>query len=111
MRFGDIDLACELDVRPGPGHDVTLAIRPEDVVVRNVVAGTAQHVHRARRRRRVSGLVLPRGACDQRRASPRCVADFSINVVRDLAIAEGKEMLIALPPDRLRVFPRAPQEP
>ena len=31
--------------------------------------------------------------------------------VRDLAIAEGKEMPITLPPDRLRVFPRAPQEP
>jgi hypothetical protein len=42
---------------------------------------------------------------------PALVADFSINVVRDLAIEVGKEMLIALPPERLRVFPRAPQEP
>jgi hypothetical protein len=39
------------------------------------------------------------------------VADFSINVVRDLLIEEGKQMLIALPPERLRVFPRAPQTP
>ena len=42
---------------------------------------------------------------------PALVADFSINVVRDLAIDEGKEMPVALPPERLRVFPRAPQTP
>ena len=42
---------------------------------------------------------------------PALVADFSINVVRDLAIDEGKEMLVALPPERLRVFPRAPKTP
>jgi iron(III) transport system ATP-binding protein len=39
------------------------------------------------------------------------VADFSINVVRDLSIEEGKEMLVALPRERLRVFPRAPKTP
>ena len=46
VRFAGIDLACELDIRPGAGHDVTLAIRPEDVVVRNIVAADAQHVPR-----------------------------------------------------------------
>ena len=44
-------------------------------------------------------------------SEPALVADFSINVVRDLSIEENKEMLIALPPERLRVFPRAPQTP
>ena len=39
------------------------------------------------------------------------VADFSINVMRDLAIDVGKEMLVALPPQWLRVFPRAPKLP
>src|SRR4029450_1255333 len=40
VRFSGIDLACELDIRPGAGHDVTLAIRPEDVVVRNISTAT-----------------------------------------------------------------------
>ena len=62
-----IDLACELDVQPGAGHDVTLAIRPEDVVVRNVAAATPNAFPGARRRRRVPRLVLPRRARDQRR--------------------------------------------
>ena len=42
---------------------------------------------------------------------PALVADFSINVVRDLAITEGQELLIALPPERIRVFPAAPKQP
>jgi iron(III) transport system ATP-binding protein len=110
VRVGRIDLACELDVRPGPGHDVTLAIRPEDVVVRNVVAGTINTFTA-----RVTEIEFLGSFCRVglaiTGADPVLLADFSINVVRDLAIAEGKQMLIALPPDRLRVFPRAPQEP
>jgi iron(III) transport system ATP-binding protein len=43
--------------------------------------------------------------------NPALMADFSINVVRDLAIAEGKEIRVALPPDRLRVFSRGPKQP
>ncbi len=43
--------------------------------------------------------------------APPIVADFSINLVRDLGIEVGKDLLIAMPPERLRVFPRAPQLP
>ena len=50
------------------------------------------------------GLALNGGA-------PALLADFSINVVRDLSIDQGKEMRVALPRERLRVFPRAPQTP
>ena len=110
VRFAGIDLACELDVKPGAGHDVTLAIRPEDVVVRNINAETPNSFNA-----RVAeieflgsfcrvGLALNGGA-------PALVADFSINVVRDLAIDHGKEMRVALPRERLRIFPRAPQKP
>ena len=110
VRVAGIDLTCDLDVRPGAGHDVTLAIRPEDVVVRNVAASTPNAFPAM-----VAAIEFLGSFC---RVSLSIVggdvallADFSINVVRDLAIAEGKEMLIALPPERLRVFPRAPQLP
>jgi iron(III) transport system ATP-binding protein len=43
--------------------------------------------------------------------TPALVADFSINVVRDLEIRQGQTLLISLPPDRIRVFPGAPQLP
>jgi iron(III) transport system ATP-binding protein len=110
VRFGGIDLSCELDVRPGAGHDVTLAIRPEDVVVRNVVPTTTNAFPT-----RVSEIEFLGSFCRVGLAinggTTALVADFSINVVRDLAIDAGKEMLVALPPERLRVFPRAPKTP
>jgi iron(III) transport system ATP-binding protein len=34
-------------------------------------------------------------------------ADFSANVLRDLALTEGVDLTVALPPDALRVFPAA----
>jgi iron(III) transport system ATP-binding protein len=110
VRFGKIDLECELDVRPGAGHDVTLAIRPEDVVVRNIVASMPNTF-----RARVAEIEFLGSFCRVGLAinggAPALVADFSINVVRDLSIEEGKEIPIALPRERLRVFPRAPTKP
>ena len=32
------------------------------------------------------------------------LADFSANLMRDLAVAEGQKLTIALPPESLRVF-------
>jgi iron(III) transport system ATP-binding protein len=110
VRFGNLDLDCELDVRPGAGHDVTLAIRPEDVVVRNIVPSTPNSF-----RARVAEIEFLGSFCRVGLAingsGPALVADFSINVVRDLSIEEGKEIPVALPPERLRVFPRAPTKP
>ena len=34
------------------------------------------------------------------------IADFSMNAVRRLSLAEGKTMSVELPPERLLVFPR-----
>ena len=110
VRFSGIDLACELDIKPGAGHDVTLAIRPEDVVVRNISASTPNAFPA-----RIAEIEFLGSFCRVGLAlnggGPALVADFSINTVRDLAIDEGKEMLVALPPERLRVFPRAPKTP
>jgi iron(III) transport system ATP-binding protein len=110
VRLGDINLACELDVRLGPGQDVTLAIRPEDVVVRNITASTPNTFNA-----RVAEIEFLGSFCRVGLAlnggDPELLADFSINAVRDLSIAEGKVMPVALPPDRLRVFARPPQAP
>ena len=110
VRFGKLDLTCGLDLSPGPGHQVTLAIRPEDVVVRNVVPGAPNSVEV-----QVSDIEFLGSFCRVGLAlgddTPALVADFSINVVRDLEIRQGQTLLISLPPDRIRVFPGAPQLP
>jgi len=110
VRYAGIDLACELDVRPGVGHDVTLAVRPEDIAVRGVTAGMPNAI-----KVRIADVEFLGAFCRARLAidggAPTIVADFSANLVRDLAIAVGNELLIALPPERLRGFARAPQLP
>jgi iron(III) transport system ATP-binding protein len=110
VRYAGIDLACELDVRPGVGHDVTLAVRPEDIAVRGVAAGMPNTFAV-----RVADVEFLGAFCRAKLAvnggEAPLVADFSINVMRDLGVEVGKEMLIALPPQWLRVFPRAPLLP
>ena len=104
VRFGPVDLNCELDIQPGPGNEVTLAIRPEDVVVRNVDAGTPNAVQG-----KVSDVEFLGAFCrvtltlSDGRSS--LLGDFSMNVMRDLAIREGMDLLVCLPPERIRVFP------
>jgi len=109
-RFGSVDLACDIDIQPGPGNDVTLAIRPEDVVVRNVAAGAANSLAV-----RVADVEFLGSFCRVQLAhdgdKTMVLADFSINVVRDLGVVEGMELLVSLPPDRIRVFPAAARQP
>ena len=110
VRFGPVDLACGIDIQPGPGNDVTLAIRPEDVVVRNVLAGSANTFTV-----RVSDVEFLGSFCrvvlTLSDGKSTVLGDFSINVVRDLAVAEGMELQITLPSDRIRVFPSAQKKP
>ena len=108
VRYGAMDLSCELDIRPGPGSEVTLAIRPEDVVVRNVDAD-AENTFAVR----VAEMEFLGSFCRVGLSidggKPALLADFSINTVRDLSITEGMDMLVGLPSERIRVFPGAPK--
>ena len=110
VRYAGIELACDLDVRPGVGHDVTLAVRPEDIAVRGVAASMPNAFSV-----RIADVEFLGSFCRVKLAvngsEAPIVADFSINLVRDLDVGVGKNLLIALPPERLRVFPRAPLLP
>jgi iron(III) transport system ATP-binding protein len=105
VRYGDIELVCDFDLKPGPGSDVTLAVRPEDLVVRNVAVG-APNTFPAR----VKELEFLGAFCRARLEAggdgkAPMLADFSINLVRDMKIAEGTALTVSLPTERIRVFP------
>ena len=110
VRCGEIDLACALDISPGAGHEVTLAIRPEDVVVRNVVPGAVNTFMATVTEIEFLGSFC-RVGLGMSGSKPGLLADFSINVVRDLGVREGLVLPISLPPERIRVFPATPQQP
>jgi iron(III) transport system ATP-binding protein len=102
VRLGPTELTCTTDGFV-VGDEVGVCVRPEDVMVRNVAASTANRL----------GVTV--GTLDFLGAFCRAslqpdggiapfVADFSINLMRDLAVAEGQRLEVALPADRLRLF-------
>jgi iron(III) transport system ATP-binding protein len=104
VRIGDREFACLAQDGLPPGAEVRLCIRPEDVRVRDLPADIANRVPIE-----VAELDFVGAFC---RATLRIggaggqqlVADFSSNLIRDLDVAPGSRLDIALPPDRLRVF-------
>jgi iron(III) transport system ATP-binding protein len=106
VRVGSIELFCADGIPAlSPGSPVTLCVRPEDVVVRSVDSATANAFPA-----RIADLEFLGSFYRARLAPPsngvEFAADFSINAVRDLALSRDKLVTIALPADRLRVFPR-----
>jgi iron(III) transport system ATP-binding protein len=107
VRVGALELETgELDDLP-PGTPVTLGVRPEDIQVRNI-GGQAANVFSAH----VGELEflggIWRAALTERAEGAGPVlelrADLSSNAVRDLDVARGAELMVAVPPERIRVF-------
>jgi iron(III) transport system ATP-binding protein len=104
LRFGSIELACQSINGFQHGAAVRIGLRPEEVRVRNIDATTPNQIDT-----RVSLLDFLGSFCRARlepEAAPgvAILADFSANLMRDLAVAEGQKLTIALPPESLRVF-------
>ena len=86
------------------GARVRLGLRPEEVQVRAVGAATPNQVEV-----RVAAAAYLGSFCRLTldavaHPSLTITADLSSNDVRDLAVAVGKTLTVALPPERLRVF-------
>jgi iron(III) transport system ATP-binding protein len=85
---------------------VTVAIRPEDIVVRDVEGGT-ENAFEAE----IAGLEFLGAYVRARLEAPELCAgelraDLSADVVRRMGLAEGRRLPIVLPRARLRIFPR-----
>ena len=104
VSVAGVTLSCEDDRAIAPGSAVALGLRPEEVRVRGVdpsdVNAVAVEVDElefmgafCRARLKLSGTSTP------------LLADFSANLMRDLAIEHGQRITVALPPEALRVFP------
>jgi len=104
LRFGGIELACNSVNGLQHGTAVRIGLRPEEVRVRNIDTSTPNQFTT-----RVSLLDFLGSFCRARlepEAAPgvAILADFSANLMRDLSVAEGQKLTIALPPESLRVF-------
>jgi iron(III) transport system ATP-binding protein len=101
VQVGPLSLACPPQPGLAPGSAVRLCIRPEDVRVRDLPAGAANRIAVE-----VAELDFVGAFCRAvlKAGELMVSADFSSNLVRDLGVAPGRRLDIALPPDRLRVF-------
>ena len=104
LRIGAIELACPDAGRFRSGSAVRIGLRPEEIRVRNIDGATANQIAT-----RVTTLDFLGSFCRAHlkpEAAPNVaiLADFSLNLMRDLAVAEGQPLTIALPPESLRVF-------
>ncbi|MBM3569307.1 MAG: putative 2-aminoethylphosphonate ABC transporter ATP-binding protein [Alphaproteobacteria bacterium] len=107
VELGALSIAVADTAGLSPGTGALLCFRPEDVQVRGIETGAANALevligdiefHGAYCR---AALSAGQGA-----GAVGLVAEFSINLMRDLAPETGKRLRIALPPERLRVFAR-----
>jgi iron(III) transport system ATP-binding protein len=104
VRLGErIELSCSNGAgQLSAGSKVTLCVRPEDVLVRDVAEGTPNSF-----RARIDDMEFL-GSFYRARltlgAAPEFTADFSINAVRDLGLKPQNVLNVAFPADRLRVF-------
>ena len=105
VRLGDIELNTNNgsgDIKEGDA--VTVCIRPEDVATRGITPGTANTVPALIETLEFLGSFYRATLQAQDVDKTEIRADFSINLVRDLDINEGREFTIALPPDQIRVY-------
>jgi iron(III) transport system ATP-binding protein len=104
LRFGSIELACPEAKLFVSGTPVRIGLRPEEVRVRNLDGATPNRLAA-----RVALLDFLGSFC-RAQLEPEVapgttiLADFSLNLMRDLGVAEGQTLTIALPPESLRVF-------
>ena len=105
VLLGGVELATENGVPVvSPGDKVTVCIRPEDVVTRNVTAGTPNAIRTTVDELEFLGSFY-RATLRSAGASPTVLrADYSINAMRDLRVKKGSTATVALPTDRIRVY-------
>ncbi len=104
LRVGTLELACPDAGRFKSGSSVRIGLRPEEIRVRNLDGATPNKIAT-----KVTMLDFLGSFCRAQlepEAAPAAtiLADFSLNLMRDLSVAQGQSLTVALPPESLRVF-------
>ncbi len=101
---GSIDLACDGNCPEGC-TDVTLAIRPEDILLRDVQGDEENAIEVEVRDLEFLGSFVRARLDAEILGGKTLEADLSINLVRARTLAPGQTLPIVLPRDHLLVYP------
>ena len=106
VKLGVLDLNATLPHGVMTGDPVFICVRPEDVMVRGIEPSTPNQVKaRIEELEFLGSFYRAVLSADGAKDVP-ITADFSINAMRDLKLHEGQSVSIALPAERIRIFPR-----
>lgn len=86
------------------GSPVTVCIRPEDVAARDLDSGSDNVIEAVVNDLEFLGSFYRALLTVQGNGNAELMADFSINLVRDIGVRKSMTMNVCLPADRLRVF-------
>jgi iron(III) transport system ATP-binding protein len=105
-RFGQLELACETGGL-AEGTPVTIAVRPEDIVVQGVSADQENTYEARIRGLEFLGSFVRAGLTSEATGDSPLRADLSINLVRRQGIADGDALMVHLPRERILIYPGA----
>jgi iron(III) transport system ATP-binding protein len=106
LRIGALEITCADAGRFAQGTPVRLGLRPEEVRVRNLDGSTPNAIDATVTSLDFLGPFCRAQLKPSQAPEVTILADFSANLMRDLSVSEGQKLIIALPPDALRVFAR-----
>jgi len=105
-RVGPLELPCQADGF-APGTHVTLAIRPEDIVVLEAQAADEQALEARIETLAFLGSFFRADLTVDGLDEARLRADLPVELVRRLGLGEGHPLSVRLPKEHLRVYPRS----
>jgi iron(III) transport system ATP-binding protein len=104
VRVGTLELTvADGDAWP-PETAVRVAMRPEEVRIRSITAETPNRFDARIRQLAFLGSFCRAELVPVTSPETSIAADFSMNAMRDLALAEGETRTVAFPPESLRLF-------
>ena len=106
LLIGALEITCADAARFDRGAAVRIGLRPEEVRVRNLDGSTPNRVDATVASLDFLGPFCRAELTPEAAPDVTILADFSTNLMRDLAVSQGQRLTIALPPESLRVFAR-----
>jgi iron(III) transport system ATP-binding protein len=108
VRVGQVLLDCDM-LDQSPGAQVTVAIRPEDIVVHDVRPDEENAFEASLGEMEFLGSFYRSELSDPTLAEATLLADLSINRVRGMGLESGGRYRVKIPKQRIRIYPRDTQ--
>jgi len=103
VRLGEMELTCDT-TGFAAGQAVQIAVRPEDIVARDVTTGDMNAFAAGVKELEFLGSSLRVDLTGRALDGQTLTADLSVNLMRELALEPGHDVTVRIPPERIRLY-------